>query len=231
LDFIHATFNIQHSKFKIIGKGSSNGIDTHYFFRTPHLENNAIAIRQQYGIQKNEIVFSFVGRLVRDKGLIELVKAFKKIDFPSRLVLVGPFEELLDPLPPEVMSFLKTDARVILAGFQQDVRPWMMASDVFVFPSYREGFPNVVMQAACLEIPVIASGINGCNEIIQQGETGVLIPVKNEESLYQAMCTLASDKEKRKVFGKKSRAFVVQHFDRQYVWNELLKEYTRLLHR
>jgi glycosyltransferase involved in cell wall biosynthesis len=101
----------------------------------------------------------------------------------------------------------------------------MMASDVFVFPSYREGFPNVVMQAACLEVPVIASDINGCNEIIQQGETGILVPPKKEEALQKAMHELAADSESRKKFAECSRAFVANNFDRQYVWNELLKEY------
>jgi glycosyltransferase involved in cell wall biosynthesis len=236
LDFIHSTFSVRNlpsgktgSKFKIIGKGSSNGIDTTWFSRTPELETNARTIREKYGITKDTIVFSFVGRLVRDKGLIELVEAFKKLNLPSRILLVGSFEDHLDPLPSEVMTFLRTDTRVILAGFQQDVRPWMMASDVFVFPSYREGFPNVVMQAACLEIPVIASDINGCNEILQHEQTGLLVPAKNAEALQRTMLELAIDSAKRKTLAEQSRAFVVNNFERKFVWSELLKEYNILL--
>jgi glycosyltransferase involved in cell wall biosynthesis len=232
LDFIQSTFaRYFETKFKIIGKGSSNGIDTTFFSRSPELEANAKAIREKYEITEDAIVFSFVGRLVRDKGLVELVEAFKKLTIPSRLLLVGPFENHLDPLPDEAMKFLQTDSRVILAGFQHDVRPWMMASDVFVFPSYREGFPNVVMQAACLELPVIASDINGCNEILQHEQTGLLVPVKNTEALHTTMLELASNSAKRKKLAEQSRAFVVNHFERKYVWSELLKEYNTHLTR
>ena len=107
----------------------------------------------------------------------------------------------------------------------------MVASDVFVFPSYREGFPNVVMQAACLEVPVIASDINGCNEILEHNNTGILVPVKDAKALANAMLSLASENEGRIAMRKKARTFVVQNFDRQYVWNELLREYHRHLER
>ena len=105
----------------------------------------------------------------------------------------------------------------------------MMASDVFTFPSYREGFPNVVMQAACLEIPVIASDINGCNEILQHEHTGLLVPAKNAEILYEAMHALATNPALRNQLAEQSRTFVVNHFERQFVWNALLKEYQTLL--
>jgi Glycosyltransferase len=197
-EFIHASFDLDHSKFRMIGKGSSNGIDSNYFRRTEELERQMKAIREQFQIQDAEVVFCFVGRLVKDKGLIELVNAFQRLTFSSRLMLVGSFEEHLDPLPEEVMRFLRKDSRVILTGFQQDVRPWMMASDVFVFPSYREGFPNVVMQAACLELPSIVSDINGCTEIVQQGETGMIVPLKNSDALLEAMVRIKGDEAARK---------------------------------
>jgi glycosyltransferase involved in cell wall biosynthesis len=216
---------ILNQKFKIIGKGSSNGIDTTFFSRTDALSHDAKSIRQKHGIAETDFVFSFVGRLVKDKGLVELVVAFQKLNLPSRLLLVGPFEDHLDPLPDEVMTFLKNDSRVILAGFQKDVRPWMMAADGFVFPSYREGFPNVVMQAACLELPVIVSDINGCNELIVRDETGWVVPAKNAVQLLLAMKEMSADKEKGMRMAKKARKFVVANFDRAYVWEELLKEY------
>jgi glycosyltransferase involved in cell wall biosynthesis len=216
-------------KLKMIGRGSSNGIDVNFFKRTELLEREAKGIRESNAVLENEVVFSFVGRLVRDKGLIELVTAFQKTSIPSRLLLVGGFEEHLDPLPEDIITFLKNDKRVILAGFQKDVRPWMMASDVFVFPSYREGFPNVVMQAACLELPCIVSDINGCNELVIHKETGLIVPAKNTEKLLQAMDEMIGDLTKARAMAKVARSFVVANFDREYVWGELLREYKALI--
>jgi glycosyltransferase involved in cell wall biosynthesis len=118
---------------------------------------------------------------------------------------------------------------VILAGFQTDVRPWLRASDIFVFPSYREGFPNVVMQASCLEVPCIVSNINGCNEIISDNETGIIVPVKQVAPLKEAMLRLAQDEDLRRDFSIKARAKVAADFNQRFVWNELAKEYQRLL--
>src|SRR5690606_19461635 len=140
-------------KFGIIGSGSSNGIDTMIFSRRQQLEDSAMAIRQKYGIGPDDIVFSFVGRVVKDKGIRELVEAFQitRERLPQKrvfLLVVGPLEQDLDPIPEDDLLFLTEDENVVLAGYQADVRPWIMASDIFVFPSYREGFPNVVMQAS-----------------------------------------------------------------------------------
>jgi glycosyltransferase involved in cell wall biosynthesis len=227
LKFIQSTLGVQNSKLKVIGKGSSNGVDTDFFSRHPEQESSADHIRKQYQVSDDEVTFSFVGRLVKDKGIVELVKAFQQICkvLPARLMLIGSFEDDLDPLPNEVMSFIKNDQRVILAGFQQDVRPWIMASDIFVFPSYREGFPNVVMQAACLRTPCVVTDINGCNEIIRNHETGLVVPVRDSQALHDAMLLLVKDKQLREQFGQKSRTYVVENFQSQYVWERLLSEY------
>ncbi len=222
---------VQRLKFKVIGRGSSNGIDSDYFLRTEGLVDAGRAIRERYQIPGEAMVFSFVGRVVRDKGIVELVEAFKKLAAfrDARLILVGPYEQELDPLPEEVLQFIQQDKRVIAAGYQHDVRPWMIASDVFVFPSYREGFPNVVMQAACLEVPCIVSDINGCNEIIEDKVSGLIVPVKEAGALHHAMGCLATDRKLRKAFASKAREFVVSNFDQQFVWRELLREYRGLL--
>jgi len=227
LDFLVKELNPSVEKFKVIGRGSSNGIDTNYFKRTPELLKEAREIRVRYQIPDDVLVFSFVGRVVKDKGIIELVEAFKQLStsHPIRLMLVGPFEQELDPLPPEVIDFVLHSEWVIQAGFQHDVRAWLLASDIFVFPSYREGFPNGVMQAACLEIPCIVSDINGCNEIINRGESGLIVPVKNTEVLRDAMLQLLVDKEMRSAYAKKARNFVAENFDQPYVWGEIGEEY------
>lgn len=230
------------TRVKIIGRGSSNGIDANYFKRTRELEDQALALRKQHNIQPDDLVFSFVGRIVRDKGIVELVQAFKSIadqltyvvlpDGSTRrafLLLVGPFEHALDPLPDEVVTFLQQDKRVILAGFQRDVRPWMIASDVFVFPSYREGFPNVVMQACLLRVPVIVSDINGCNELIVHESSGLIVSPKDSGSLQNAMSLLLEDESKRKSFSAAAHNFVHSNFQREVVWEEIRKEYERMV--
>jgi glycosyltransferase involved in cell wall biosynthesis len=220
----------------MIGKGSSNGIDTAHFDRTPELENESNSIRARYGIEKGDLVFSFVGRIVKDKGITELIEAFKSIRLKNTgalnrlfLMLIGPFEQELDPLSEEDYYFLKNDLQVILAGFQTDVRPWILASDVFTFPSYREGFPNVVLQACSLKVPCIVSDINGCNEIIDHNNTGLIVPAKDSARLAEAMQLLKTDHLLRQVFSERSREIVVANFSQQYIWSELLNEYQRLL--
>ena len=223
-------------KVKVIGKGSSNGIDIGAFNRSGELQGKAQAIRKKHGIEDNDIVFSFVGRIVRDKGVVELVESFKALNGlqlaeskgKAFLVMVGPFEEDLDPLPEDIVKFLQTDKRVILAGFQSDVRPWIMASDIFVFPSYREGFPNVVMQSCLLEVPCIVSDINGCNEIISRDITGLIVPVRDIKSLSSAMIELMKDEAKRRKFATAAKTFVSANFGRQHVWESIRKEYEQL---
>jgi glycosyltransferase involved in cell wall biosynthesis len=245
--FIEKQFGIGAPKLKVIGKGSSNGIDTDYFKSTEALYTDSLSIRKQYHFTGDDIVFCFIGRVVRDKGIVELVHAFQSLrqarsvsegdneikgvegkKAGTKLLIVGHFEEDLDPLPAEVMLFLKEDPDVVLAGFQRDIRPWLLASDAFVFPSYREGFPNVVMQASLLQVPSIVSDINGCNEIITANETGLIVPPKNTEALAGAMKQLASDDGMRRNFGILARAYVAGNFDRKVIWEGLLEEYRRV---
>jgi lipopolysaccharide/colanic/teichoic acid biosynthesis glycosyltransferase/glycosyltransferase involved in cell wall biosynthesis len=221
-----------HYKLKIIGHGSSNGIDTLFFRRQDGLESTAQAIRHRYGIGVNDLIFSFVGRVVNDKGISEMVEAFKKCrdrlsDRKVFLLIVGPLEQELDPISADDLQFLRNDPNVILAGYQADVRPWIMASDIFVFPSYREGFPNVVMQACCLEVPCIVSDINGCNEIISHNNTGLIIKPKDSEALYLAMLSFAQDELTRKKFAVQARERICRDYDQRFVWEELSKEYDR----
>ena len=233
-NFISETFGLPGEKLKIIGKGSSNGIDTAFFDRSPEIESVARSIKEKFKINAEDFVFAFAGRIVNDKGISELVKAFDALsgESPTRrllLLLIGNFEEDHDPLADDTVKYLTNDRRVILAGFQNDIRPWIAAADAFVFPSYREGFPNVVMQASLLQVPCIVSDINGCNEIIQQGSTGIVVPVKNVDALAEAMRTLLADDVLRKRYALAARAFVAENFRREYIWGELRKEYDLML--
>jgi glycosyltransferase involved in cell wall biosynthesis len=218
----------------MISNGSSNGINVDFYKRSPELEERAQSIRQEHGISHDAIVFSFVGRIVKDKGIAEAIAAFRKIlrNHPNRklyFLFVGAFEEDLDPLKQEDYDFLCQHDRVIVPGFQQDIRPWIMASDIFVFPSYREGFPNVVMQACCLQVSAIVSNINGCNEIISDGKTGIIVKPKDEESLFQAMNSLILDGSKMTTFAANAREWVIMNFDQKHIWEALKTEYEKLL--
>jgi glycosyltransferase involved in cell wall biosynthesis len=138
-------------------------------------------------------------------------------------------ESDLDPLEDDTMLALKRGHGIVLPGYQSDVRPFMCASDIFVFPSHREGFPNVVMQAACMELPIVATDINGCNEIVSHGESGLLVPVADEEMLFRAIIELVGSSEKRNAMGKRAREGVVGKYDRSFVHGQILKEYQKLL--
>lgn len=231
LDFMRRNFKMIGKKFHMIGHGSSNGIDTVLFSVTSELLEEAMEIRKRHSIGPNELVFSFVGRIVKDKGVDELVEAFSGflLNRRAKLLVIGAFEENNRPLRKETIRFLRENPSVVLAGFREDVRPWLLASNVMVFPSYREGFPNVVMQASCLEVPCIVSNINGCNEIIQDEVTGRIVPSKDVPSLLRAMIELSEDEATRSRYGKKAREFVAARFEQRFIWKELLKEYARLL--
>ncbi|MCY2686974.1 glycosyltransferase family 4 protein [Salinimicrobium sp. TH3] len=218
-------------KLKVIGKGSSNGIDTGYFDPSLFPNEENLKIRKSVGIPENDLVFIFVGRLVRDKGINELVEAFDKVnkEFPeTSLLLVGPFEAELDPLKPEIIEKMSIHSKIKEVGYQSDVRPFFSIADVLTFPSYREGFPNVVMQAGAMGLTSIVTDINGCNEIIKEGVNGTIIPVKNTKALYDAMKKMIVDEEFRKSTGAKSRKLIKENFERREVWKALLAEYKRL---
>lgn len=216
---------------KIIGKGSSNGINTRYFRPTAELSVQAENLRRKYHVRETEIIFSFIGRIVGDKGINELIQAFETLSkqIPCKLLLAGPFEDELDPISAESRSIIANNKNIVELGYVDDVRPVLLTSDVFVFPSYREGFPNVVMQACCMGCPSIVSDINGCNEIIQHGSTGLIVKPKSVDELLKAMLKLAREPQLRKEFAARARKFVVENFDQEYVWSELLKEYKSLL--
>ena len=230
LDYIKKHIPVK-TPIAIIGKGSTNGIDTAFFSRTELIESKAREIRNEFGIANEDTVFGFVGRIVRDKGIAELIAAFKKLKKHEVrsgrvvLMLIGSFENDLDPLSKEDSDFLHQDADVVLPGFQQDVRPFIVASDIFVFPSYREGFPNVVMQAGALRTPAIVSDINGCNEIIKDRESGLIVPVKDAQALYQAMVDLYLSAAMRDSFAERANLFIRQNFEQKAVWQSLLKVY------
>jgi glycosyltransferase involved in cell wall biosynthesis len=157
-------------KLKVLAQGSSNGIDTAHF-NTHHIsEKLKHDLKLELQIEPQDFVFVFVGRLVKDKGITELINAFKTLNRGkpnTKLLMVGSYETDLDPLLPETIREIENNKSIMAVGYQKDVRPYLAISDVLTFPSYREGFPNVVMQAGAMGLPCIVTDINGCNEIIE----------------------------------------------------------------
>lgn len=219
-------FGITHKELHIVGNGNINGIDMTYFDRTEEVMKKAESIRE-----KDCITFCFVGRIVGDKGMNELAEAFARLEkeFPScRLLLVGDFEEKLDPVSPETKRMFLENSRVTFAGWQQDIRPYLAASDIFVFPSYREGFPNVVLQAGAMGLPSIVTDINGSSEIIRDGVNGVIIPPRDTEALWKAMRDMLTDETARRKMAANARNLIGSRYDRTFLWQELKKTYKSL---
>ena len=235
-DFILQNHFTQSNKLKIIANGSSNGINTTFFSPEQVTETERVTLREKLNIQPDDFVFVFVGRIVSDKGINELIKAFSELQAAGnneqigiKLLLVGGLESYLDPLNPETLAEINQNKDIISVGFQQDVRPFFAISDVLAFPSYREGFPNVVMQAGAMGLPSIVSDINGCNEIIIEGENGLIIPPKNVEKLKEKMLTLAKDKNLYTKLKGNSRRMIENRYEQSVVWKALLEEYEGLL--
>lgn len=220
------------NKLKVIANGSSNGIDTRIF--NPNEYNNEIennTLKEKLNITKQDFIFVFAGRLVSDKGINELMLAYNQISNTYKhvkLLLVGTYENELDPLLPESLKIIENNKSIISTGWVTDVRPYFSISNALVFPSYREGFPNVVMQAGAMELPAIVTNINGCNEIIEHHKTGIIIPVKQVDALYEAMSYIIENPTESKKMGQRSRAYIAKHFERQVVWDALLEEYNSL---
>jgi glycosyltransferase involved in cell wall biosynthesis len=165
---------------------------------------------------------------VKDKGIGELVRAFsqlKKTHRHIKLLLIGPYEPELDPLSVSVHKIIEEDKDIIRVDFQQDIRPYLIISHVLAFPSYREGFPNVPMQAGCFNLPSIVTNINGCNEIIEHGKNGLIVPVKNAEALQQAMELLLTDQSLFLKLKENARKLICERYEQKRFWSLLLKEY------
>ena len=219
------------NKVKVLANGSSNGIDTSYFLCELFSIKNNQNLRSELNILFDDFVFIFVGRLVKDKGINELVVAFEKFEKEhqnAKLLLVGEYENDLDPLLSKTLEIIKQNKAIISVGFQNDVRPYFAISDCLVFPSYREGFPNVVMQAGAMGLPSIVSDINGCNEIIIQNKNGLIIPVKDENVIFEAMKLIISDINLFNSMKKVSREMIVKRYEQQVVWLSILKEYQKV---
>lgn len=222
-------YKITKKQLEVIANGNVNGIDTTFFNSNTISEQQQQNLRNELGIDSSDFVFVFIGRLVADKGINELVRAFLSLEIPNcKLLLVGPYETE-DPLQPETLKAIQQNDSILSVGFQHDVRPYLVISDCQVFPSYREGFPNVVMQAGAMGLPSIVTDINGSNEIIIEGFNGTIVPAKNVTALSNAMIRIKEDETWRNQLQSNARSSIISRYEQELVWEALLIKYKEFL--
>lgn len=210
---------------KVLGYGNVKGVDMEKFDPTRFVN-----------VKKNneEFRFIFVGRIVGDKGINELVEAFVKLnkEFPAiRLTLVGSYEENLDPVKPETLQLVEQNSRIDVCGpkYGDELLVEYMKSDCFVMPSYREGFPNTVMEAGAMGLPSVVTDINGSREIIIHGENGLIVPSKDVAALYDAMKKMLLDTSAREKMAANARPLIDSRFEKSFVQKCLLEFYDEIL--
>lgn len=221
--------NITNKPLKILGYGNVRGVDLEYYNRTPEVEEQASLIRDSH-----LFTFLFVGRLVQDKGINELIEAFDKLhdDYPqTRLFLVGPYEDSLDPISDKTRIVISENNDILAVGLQSGIEllSYYAASDCFVLPSHREGFPNTVLEAGAFGLPCIVTDINGSREIITNGYNGLVIPVHDSEALYEAMKSMIENKEMHDSMASVSRAHIASHYEQGFVRKCLFDYYKEVL--
>ncbi|MDE0973879.1 MAG: glycosyltransferase family 4 protein [Candidatus Nanopelagicales bacterium] len=224
-DFVHT--NLTKKIVTVIGNGSINGVDVDHYNRA----NFDSDVRTGLGISELNTVFVYVGRLVPDKGIVELVEAFVELansHFDVDLLLVGEQEEALSSLPTKTREQMAGSDRIHELGWHHDVRPYLAAANVFILPSYREGLPNSVIEAGAMSLPSIVTDINGCNEVITEGVNGFLIPIKNSQLLLLSMSEIMNGGIDLGTLGNAARHQVVEFYNRHFLWQKILDFYQDL---
>lgn len=222
-------YRITRKPLRVLGHGNVRGIDLKHFDLTPELMAEAEKIRRS-----DTFTFIAIGRIVGDKGINELVAAFSRLhkELPdTRLILVGPQEKNLDPLSPETIAEIESNPAIEAVGPQRDVRPWFAAANCAVLASYREGFPNVVIEAGAMGLPQIVTDINGANEIIIDGQNGIIVPPRSASALHAAMHRMATDPALRHTLAANARPLIASRYEQSYVRQCLYDFYKEILHK
>ena len=202
------------AKVQVLGDGSSNGVDVEHFMPGPS------QLRSACSIPADAPVIGFVGRLTRDKGIPELIAAFDRILLripTARLLLVGWYDDSDDALSPHWHARIETHPQIVRTGFARDTAPWYRVMDLMVLPTWREGFPNAVLEAAASGVPVITTHATGARDAILPEITGLLVPPGDPEAIANATAKLLADPERRRRMGATARAWVTESFTRDRV--------------
>ena len=203
---------ITHKPMRVLGHGNVKGVDMEHFDPARFEPHDSRGV----------FTFLFVGRIVGDKGINELVEAFARLheELPNtRLMMVGNYETELDPVSQDTRRLIDAMDSIETPGTKRGddlVRAYAEA-DCFVMPSYREGFPNVVLEAGAMGLPSVVTDINGSREIMENGKNGLVVPPRDATSLYDAMRLMATDSEARQRMAREARPMIASRFERGYV--------------
>lgn len=212
----------------VLAHGTCNGIEIDRFCMDNIDKQELQQLKYKYGINQGDYVIGFAGRLVRDKGIIELVRAYqelRKVHPNIKLMLVGMLE-IRDALPEDIVKTIKEDSGIISTGYvgYTSIEKYYAMMDVFILPSYREGFPTSVLEASSMGIPVITTRATGCCDSIINGETGMFVGHDVKE-IKDSILKLYSDADLRKRMGIEGRKMVSKNFRQEIVWNEIEQLY------
>lgn len=212
-------------KVSVIHHGSANGMSVEEFLTENY---DDYAIRKSYGITKQDFVFGFVGRLVADKGINELVHAFNMFEQKNvKLVIVGRYEHELDPLSQETQNIIKTNPNIIEVGFQKDVKKFLTIMDLFVSPSYREGFGLSVLEANLMKVPVLVTSITGYSEIVQEGKNGFFVDPKDTLTLFNKMKKISQSRDSLLAMKQQCYDEVASKYNHKEVLEKALEYYAQ----
>ncbi|MDI1256572.1 MAG: glycosyltransferase family 4 protein [Flavobacterium sp.] len=226
-DFILDSDLATPEKLKFMANGSTNGINTAHFSPDSVSQEVQKSLKSKLEIADDDFVIVFVGRMVGDKGINELALAFRNVTTTNKklkLLFVG-MQESVDPLSKVTQKEIKENENIIAVGFQSDIRPYLAISNALILPTYREGFPNVVLQAGAMGLPVIVTDINGCNEIVTNGKNGIIIPVKNVLEIELAILEMVNDKAYYNALKVNARPMITSRYEQHIMWNAILQEY------
>ncbi len=218
------------SKAVLIGEGSSNGIDIEKFKLTDIAKENGKKLREEIGVEEEDILVGFVGRVTKDKGVEELYEAFKiasRSNSKLKLLLVGPIQEA-DAIDSNIFSEMENDDRVFILGKKDDVTAVYAAINMLILYSYREGFGNVVLEASSMKVPVLVSDIPGLRDTVENNKTGLLIPPKNSDELSKGILFYAKDEKLMKEYGEQGRRRVELSFASNIIWEGQLDLYEKM---
>lgn len=205
---------------RILGNGNIRGIDPAKYIATDDIRQKASLLRRKFGINETDFVCLYVGRIVRDKGMNELASAFLEVlqSHPEAVLIIAGVYEDSDPVTDSTRDILSNHPRIHLSdGWLSDLRPWYAASDALVFPSYREGFPNVVLEAGMMGLPSVVTDINGSREIITDSENGYIVPPRDSHALADAILRLIENRHSAAEMGQKARNNVITKFDAAFI--------------
>ena len=218
------------NKIFVLGSGSLAGVNLSRF-NVGYRDQKGPVVRQDLKIENDETILTFIGRITAEKGVEELITAFDMIN-PEKnrcvLLLVGPEDTEHGGLSRTIKQKIETNKKIKLVGYTNEPEKYLAATDIFCLPSHREGFGNVVLEAAAMAVPTVGSDIIGLRDAILHGETGVLVPPKNAEALANAFDNLLTHPDWRAQLGKNALDRAVRDFDSKRINNFMLLEYDQM---